>query len=422
MTWSDRKREAAVTTPDGTRFVFIYEDIERSRAENASIFKYAEKSGATIDRLSSGHDVYPITAIFSGPDYDLIAEDFWEKTKIPGVFLLEHPRFTGLKRVQLMTIRERIAAKSGDNQATFDLVLHETLVDTEPSTALDTTSQILEAALEVSAGAAAAFEDNAALDNALVVGDLQAESTSFIDDVNAFFADIAAQEAAFNAAFDAQYLSAQSAINNIVDGPIEFANNVAIFVATPSRVAVDVAARINAYEQLFDNTIDRVRFAGQQVVDALRNDAGLAVLTTFGILSGMCQSSVSSADYLTRADVLGIADRITNINDQTIAMLDEYSQAFNDQDDPADRRFEITEVTNSLNDLTSLTTAQLFNVAFTLKQERIISFEIERDTITLCHELYGYSDANWQMFITTNQLKGDELFLIPPRKEIVYYI
>ena len=94
--WRDRQRQAAITTPQGTRFEFLYEDLDRSRSENTSVFRFAEKSGAFIQRLSSGQDIYPLTIIFSGPDYDLIAADFWEKTKQPGVFLLEQPRFTGL--------------------------------------------------------------------------------------------------------------------------------------------------------------------------------------------------------------------------------------------------------------------------------------------------------------------------------------
>jgi hypothetical protein len=422
MGWDDRKRQAALTTPDNKRFEFDYEDLERSRAENASIFKFAEKSGARIPRQSSGHDIYPLTAIFNGDNYDIIGEEFWQATKVPGEFFLEHPRFVGIKRVQLMTIRQRVAAKSGDNETKFDMVLHETLPESLPSTALDATTQILNTGLELLGEAGDSYAGNVELDNALVVGELQAESTSFIDDVNSFFADIAAQEAALSAAFDAQFLSVSAAIDNMVDGPLEFANNAAIFVATPSRVAVDIGTRITAYEDLFDNTIDRLSFAVDEVIDAAHNRGALAMLTSMGIISGMCQSAVSDASYLTRGAVLNISDRIVAINDRTIAMLDEYSDAFNDEDDPADRRFEITEATNILNDLVSLTTGRLYDVAFTLKQERIIVFDTERDTVTLTHELYGYTDADFDFLVATNKLKSDELYFIPPYKEIVYYI
>lgn len=422
MSWIDRQREAAITTPDGTRFVFLFEDLERNRSENASVFRFAEKSGAFIQRLSSGQDIYPLTIIFSGPDYDLIGADFWEKTKQPGVFLLEHPRFTGLKRVQLLTIRQRIAAKTADNQTSFDVVLHETLEIVQPSTALDDTAEILNKSLELSGEAAKGFEDNTQLDNAVIVTELQAESTSFIGDMNDFFADIATKEAAINTAFDAQFLSVSAAVDEVVDEPLAFANNLAIFIATPSRVSVDVAERINTYDALFDNTIDRLTFSADDLLDAAKNKGALAMLVSLGIMSGECQASVTSADYSTRAEVIAIADKIIDLNDNIIEVLDEYSDAFGDEVDPADRRFEISDALNILNDLTSLTTARLFDVAFTLKQERFITLDRERDPVTLAHELYGFSDANLDFLIETNQLKGDEIFLIPQGKEIVYYI
>ena len=422
MSWQDRQREAAITTPDGTRFVFLYEDLDRNRQENASIFKFAEKSGAFVDRLSSGQDIYPITAIFSGPDYDIVAEDFWQKTKNRGVFLLEHPRFTGLKRTQLLTIRERIAAKTADNQAVFDFVLHETLEIIQPVTALDTTTAILNLGLELNAEAAAAFEDNAVLDNALVVPELQEDSTTFIEDVNAFFGDIAAQEAAISTAFDAQFLSVQAAINDIVDEPLEFASNLAVFLSTPSRVASDIAGRITAYEDLFQNTVDRIEAAGEAVLDAAKNQGTLNVLTSLGIISGCCQSSVSDAEYPTRSDVIGIANRIVDINDESNDILDEFSDQFNGEENPADRRFEITEARKIQNELVSLTVGRLFEIAFTLKQERFITLNRNRSPVDLAHELYGFSDDNVDFLIQTNQLKGDFLLEIPKGTEIAYYI
>ena len=422
MTWVDRQREAALTTPDGTRFVFLYEDIERSRAENTSIFKFAEKSGAFIPRLSSGQDIYPLTAIFSGPNYDLTGEDFWEKTKEPGVFLLEHPRFTGLKRVQLLSIRQRVAAKTADNQTSFDLVLHETLLIVQPSTAEDSTAKILNLAGDLNAEAGKQYEDNAELDNVIAVVGAQEDSNNFIDDVNDFFKDIAAKEAAINTAFDAQFLSVKQTVDDIVDGPLEFSNNLAIFISTPSRVAININDRINAYTGLLDNTIERLSFSAESLLDAAKNEGALAVLSSLGIMSSMCQASVSDATYAAKSDVVIIADNIIDSNDRVIGMIDEYLDEFGNEDDPADRRFEVTEALNILNDLISLTISRLFEIAFTLRQERFIILDRDYVTVELAHKLYGFSDDNLDFLIETNKLKGDQIYEIPQGKEIVYYI
>lgn len=422
MSWVDRQREAALTTPDGTRFVFLFEDLERSRAENASIFRFAEKSGAFIQRLSSGEDIYPITAIFSGADYDLIGADFWEKTKDPGVFLLEHPRFSGLKRVQLLSIRQRVAAKTADNQTIFDLVLHETLLIVQPSTVEDITSQILNTASDLNSESAAQYGDNTDFDNALAVVSAQGDANNFVDDMNDFFKDIAAKEAAINTAFDAQFLSVKSTIDNVNEEPLEFASNLTVFVSTPSRVAVNINDRINNYIGLLDNTIERYSYTSQELLAAVKNQGTLAALTSFSILSAMCQASVSDASYNARADVLLVADNITDSHDRVIDMIDEYLDELGNEEDPADRRLELSEAMNTLNDLVSLTISRLFEIAFTLRQERFITLEREYATVELTHKLYGYSDVNLDFLIETNQIKGDEIYLLPQNKEVVYYI
>lgn len=420
--WEERQRQAAITTPGGTRFEFLYEDLERNRSENTSVFKFAEKSGAFIQRLSSGQDIYPLTLIFSGPDYDLIAADFWEKTKEPGVFLLEHPRFTGLKTVQLLTIRQRIAAKSADNQSTFDIVLHETLALSAPATAQDATAQVLQAAEDVNTEAADAFADNIETENPSAVSNLQDKSNNFLDDMKDKFANIAAKQAAIKAAFDAQYLSAKSAVDNIIQGPLQFAANTAAFIATVSRVETDITNRINTYKDLAEDTINDVQLNINDTIETIKNTGALATTTLNGILSAMGQSSVSKAEYKTRAEVIDVVDSIIDIADQTTELLDEYSDHINDEVDPANRRFEITDAVNSINELTSLVTAQLFTIAFTLKQERIITLDRKRNIYTLTHELYGFTEENLILLKESNDLKGNEIYELPAGKEIVYYI
>ena len=420
--WQDRQRQAALTTPDGTRFEFLYEDVDRNRSENASVFRFAEKSGALIKRLSSGEDIYPLSLIFSGPDYDIIAEDFWQKTKVPGVFLLEHPRFKGLLRVQLLTIRQRIAAKSGDNQSIFDVVLHETLELTAPLTTEDETAKVLEAAEETNKQAAEAFAGNAVLDKPGKLARLQARLNKFLDSANDKFKAIAAKEAAIKAAFDAQYLSAKSALDKVLEKPLELANNVTVFMSTVSRVRIDVRERIAQYKSLADETLNELQ---RDIIDPLedaKNKAIEAVLTLHSIVSGMGQSAVSAAIYQTRAEVIAVIDEIVDIADATIELTDEYSDSFNEEVDPADRRYEITDAVNTVNELTSLVTAQLFAIAFTLKQERIITLDKDRDLYTLTHELYGFTEENLALLIETNQIKGDKLFIVPQGTEIVYYI
>ncbi len=76
MSWNDRLREAAYTSPDGTRLTFHYENVSRTFDKKTSSFEFPDADGTYIQDTGHSGRRYPMRLFFWGDDYDIDAEAF----------------------------------------------------------------------------------------------------------------------------------------------------------------------------------------------------------------------------------------------------------------------------------------------------------------------------------------------------------
>lgn len=424
MPWYDRKREAAITCPDGKRYTFIYNDTERDRTESASIFKAASVPGNYVQRLSSGGESFPLTIIFAGPDYDLTAEAFNESTKAPGVFFLEHPVFPTKKRVQLLNIKQKIASKGGDNFVTFDCSFHETIEIAAVKSSLSQETQIKNNADAANNAASDSSESNSS-DDGLSNSDFKTAIKTAVDTFSKAFGDVVSKSSEYYTAFQSQYISISSEVNNIAGDVLSFAGAVSNFIALPGRISNNINETLEVYSAFLDeveNLLGAASETGFETVGELKTRAAFKMLFNVSAISAMSVASITNKDYKTRAAAISVADSITGIYDIFVAGIESDYDRFSDFDDPVDRKFNLYDTKTILNNLVSQVAGQLFALAFNLKIERKVELNRDEATIILVHRYYGYSDDNLKLFIDSNGLKGDEIFLIPAGREIKYYL
>ena len=122
MSWQDRLREAAYTSPSGIRFLFLYEDIRFSVDKKTTAFDFPDAEGTYIQDFGNTGRRYPFRVIFAGPDYDLKATAFSAALAEPGIGKLETPLYGAIDVVPFGTITRRDALKSAGNQAIFEIV------------------------------------------------------------------------------------------------------------------------------------------------------------------------------------------------------------------------------------------------------------------------------------------------------------
>lgn len=79
------------------------------------------------------------------------------------------------------------------------------------------------------------------------------------------------------------------------------------------------------------------------------------------------------------------------------------------------------EIYQPLQDSVALATGFLVQTSFTLIEERRLVLGRSRTFVDLVAELYGELDNQFDFFITTNKLSGDEIVELPIGREVVYY-
>jgi len=79
------------------------------------------------------------------------------------------------------------------------------------------------------------------------------------------------------------------------------------------------------------------------------------------------------------------------------------------------------EVYQSLENSVALAAGFLVESSFTLIEERSLVLGRARTFVDLVAELYGELDDQFDFFIATNKLSGDEIVELPIGKEVIYY-
>lgn len=80
------------------------------------------------------------------------------------------------------------------------------------------------------------------------------------------------------------------------------------------------------------------------------------------------------------------------------------------------------EIYQALENSVALAAGFLVESSFTLIEERTLVLGKSRTFVDLVAELYGELDEQFDFFITTNDLSGDELVELPIGKEVLFYI
>jgi prophage DNA circulation protein len=91
FTYEDRQGIALIQTPDGSDYEFEYADLEIGKTKKTSSYDFGETPKQLIQDFGLGAVSIPITAYFSGPNYDIEANKFDLSLEKKGRSRLWHP-------------------------------------------------------------------------------------------------------------------------------------------------------------------------------------------------------------------------------------------------------------------------------------------------------------------------------------------
>jgi prophage DNA circulation protein len=359
-----------------------------------------------------------MAAIFHGSGYETRSEAFLSAVLEGGVGVLSHPQYRKpINVVSVGTIDRFDGYASGTNQTIFAVTFYETtgLIIGGGANIKQSFDDLLDAS-------AADFSANIQLD---AVGD----EGSFINQVKAVAKNIEAVLktgsqglAAATEGIENVGDSINRGIDLLVGKPLTLARQLQILIGEPARQLALSRGKLAAYGNLaasiFGGTVAEVSSFHKESLNNFHLNV-LVSKVTVGVSALLASASAdqleTKEDYIIRAETL-----------QTL-LAD-----FQEWSDTNYQAIEVSTISEAsidtgggvlaLNDVVAIAVSSLLTQSFEAKNQMSMVLAAERTPIDLAYELYGSSDHDtMDLFIQSNNLGGDEYFLLPKGRQVVWY-
>lgn len=441
-------RNLAYTGPSGTRLEFVYNgDITDEVQHNLGEFQFSNVDGKYYQDRSITTGAYPFVVILSGADaQDQLREIralFSEKVTIDNPGFLEHPDPTlgtfpvvvaGFKPIQnAIKARNVIRVEVNFFRQIPNLIGGDPSEADNPASAASTAVAIQELNTDQAQDLADTIDDStgrgfaAFVESAIAVAQGAQEALG----------SLAAQVDEINTRFTNAFAEIISTADELARAPFTLARQIQNLVQLPMLAVDSVADRVAAYQEYVNETLGLTESdlidieAGSPVGKNILATKGLAALAAvsainYSAVSGEAVSldqiitgdPLSENGYLSRMDII---DTIAAVQDSALQVTDTISeQAANfGAVNFFDQYFDYSILNKNL---ITATVRNLNTRVFSANQEITFVTGFEENIVPLCARLYGSVQVNTIKFlIESNNLHGDEIYLVPAGKEIVYY-
>ncbi len=411
MSWNDRLRESAYTSPSGVRITFDYEDVKKTVEKKTTGFEFPDADGTYVQDLGHSGRRYPLKIIFWGNDYDLQADNFESILLEKGVGKLEHPIYGVVDVVPFGTITRRDDLKTAANQAIIQVTFWETIGLVYPIGQDDPSSAILTSIDKYNTAAAESFNESVDLKSAISLATLKNNYNSLLDNVKNGLQQVADAQQDVQQQFNDIYDSIDQGLNVIVSDPLTLAFQTTLLIQSPARALTNIQSRLSAYGDLANSIISGDGANVQSEVDT--NEFQLKDLYASTYVTGTVLSVVNN-QFNTKSEAIEAADLILELFDQVTTWRDDNYQLLTGID--------TGEAYQKLQETVAIASGYLVEISFSLKQEKRIILNRDRTILDLVAELYGSLDEQLDFFISSNNLSGSEILELKKGREIVYYI
>lgn len=412
MAWNDRIRQAAYSSPNGTRVVFGgYENVKETVEKKTTAFEFPDAPGTYVQDLGHSGRRYPFLVYFWGENYDLESNVFMGALLETGVGKLEHPIYGTKNVVPFGAITRRDDLKTAANQSVFEVVFWETTGVIYPTSQTDPASAVLLAVAAYNEAAAAEFEEVTSLSSAVEQATVKGSYQALLDSASSGLREIADTQEDVSAQFNAIVDSIDLGLDILVGQPLTLAFQTAIMIQAPARALTSITARLDAYANLASSIISGPP-ATQGNDSRNSNDFHVKNLYASTYATGSVVSTVNN-QFATKSDAIAAAEVLLTQLSAIVDWRDLNFESLGEIDTGAGYQ--------KLQESVALAAGFLVEISFTLKQERRIVLDRNRTIIDLVSEVYGSIDDQLDFFINSNDLSGSEILELPKGREIVYY-
>lgn len=203
---------------------------------------------------------------------------------------------------------------------------------------------------------------------------------------------------------------------------------------TPDDIAVAVAEKTVAAiseDTSFSTLYSYYRDLAEELTSVYIDDVGaqgynnaIAVELALTALLIAIAVIIIASQFSSRSEIVTTIEKTTEIFNNTVAIIEEKQEEFSDLDIDF-QYFSQTSTYTTLINLYTQSLQYLFAQFYQLSAEKIITIQKNRSPIEITVTEYGTlgeNDENYNLFLQSNGLTGDEILLLPAGREVVVYV
>lgn len=420
MTWRDRLRQnIKLTSPQGNTFEPLWSGNSRSMEKKLGIFEFPKIQGLKIQDLDVGGISYPLTIFFEGEDNDKEADRFFTACKERGLWDVIHP-VRGALSLQLVSVSEEIQPITSGNITQLNTEWLEPK-EKEILTSLPQLAQLISAQSALSnISAAAQFVNNITQKAANFAKKIQTETNKLTAVVTSNLQTLTAPVASLNSSINSIVRSIQDTITQTTIDTLALGGQIQQLVQLPALATTDIQQRLNTYSAMIIDVFDLLPSDNNAESKNAASIHEVALSATIVVLAQISSSGVLE----TRTQAVDTISTISQLFADITDALDTVQDSF--QSDTIDLQY--FSQSESFAD-GALITAQglqyLQQASFDLAVERKFILDTPRAPIEIAITEYGelgVNDSNFDLFIASNQLEGNDIILLPAGREVVVYV
>lgn len=418
MSWQDRIRDLAWTSPTGRRFVFAFEDLEQS----------FEKKGEAVDFINADETLardygatgrqFPVRLYQTGPDCDLNAREFDNALHERGFGQLEYPLSGTYDVVVIGKVTRRDDLVTAGNQVVWELTFTETTDLLAPTRSQDVDQQISDYQTTYEDQLITEVQSDTRISGFVTEANLKAEYTKGLaESKQSMLQTLKTMEQKARKNIFGFYDSVTSSIDLLIQDPYTLAAQSLLTVKAVSEMPADAVRKVTGYVDLLQRIIGPL--GAPTVLTPADGPGAVATFAQRRLFAGAAASGLITAarrgPWTTKTQALTAAitiqDQVRQFrawvesNVESLAGLGSVN-SYDDQD---------------LNRAANLAAGSLVELSFGLLQERVLVTDRAWGLVPLCARLYGEIDDHLDQLITQNDLSGSEILEIPRGRSIVYY-
>ena len=419
--WRARVRETIeLTSPEGTNFSAKWQSGPRDFDKKLGVFLYPKVKGNIVQDLDANSTRYTTKLFFDGEQNDKDANKFFLACRETGTWQITHP-IHGFLELQLVSVRELNDPVGSGNVTEIDVQWIEPLDPLTLKTASELAAQLDEKIKDLNTNAAQQFADNLNQKSEAFSRAIESATTKATLITNTVTKPL------FDSidALDNAITAIQQGINDVKTQTTILTDSLAgqlqQLTQLPSLGIGDGQSKSKVYSDLVDGLVDVLPITIRQP-EIARNEAAVSELCMVAAIGAVAKVATVST-LVTRAQAIQLASNITELFDTVTEKLDESQTDFEDEDFVT-QYFSQTQTYKTASDLIATANQYLLTLAPSLQIEKRIILDRPRAPIEITISEYGdlgVDDANFDLFISTNELKGDEILMLDRGTEVVVY-